>query len=127
MLTNDRDSRVLADVAALGATPDSRRMTPHDRPKPPVPPMAPIVGPRHTSGTGKPGDPFVLEDETPRPGPPPKADADALLWTSPERIAALRRAEEADREEARKARRARMLATVAGARYPGDHPEGEDR
>jgi hypothetical protein len=104
--------------------------------------MAPI-GPRHVSGTGRPGDPFVFSDETPlpasewaarrrlalgeQPAPPPKADADALLWTSPERLASLRRAEEADREEARKARRARLLATVAGARWPGDHPEEEDR
>jgi hypothetical protein len=89
-LETTRDSNVLAAVEALGGTFDAPKMTPHARPLPPLPPMQP-VGPKHVSGTGKPGDPFMLDDE------------------------------------ARKARRARMLAIVAGARYPGDHPEEEDR
>jgi hypothetical protein len=114
-LANDRDSRVLADVAALAGTVSDPKMTPHDRPRPPVPPMAPI-GPRHVSGTGRPGDPFVFADPEPTPqGPYAPSDVGAPLQ-SPERIAAI------------KARRARMLATVAGARWPGDRPEeGEDR
>jgi hypothetical protein len=64
--TDDRDSRVLADMEALGGTFGDPKMTPRPRPLPPVPPMAP-VGPRHVSGTGRPGDPFVFEDETPLP------------------------------------------------------------
>jgi hypothetical protein len=90
--------------------------------------MAP-VGPRHVSGTGRPGDPVLFSDADPAPqGPFATTDANALLWHSAEaKAAAIKRAEAIDAEEARKARRARMLATVAGARYPGDHPEGEDR
>jgi hypothetical protein len=122
-LANDRDSRVLADVAALGGTFDAPKM--HGRtPAPPTQVMAP-VGPRHVSGTGKRGDPFVFDTDTPA-----RAVARGehpAVWTSAERLAALRRAEEADREEARKARRARLLQIVSGARWPGDHPEGEDR
>jgi hypothetical protein len=92
--------------------------------------MTEPTGPRHVSGTGRPGDPFLFADPgdpTPQ-GPHGTTDADALLWRSAEaKASAIKRAEAIDAEETRKARRARMLATVAGARFPGDHyPEGEN-
>ena len=118
-----------AELAGLGAVADPR-MNPRT-PASPAQTMAPIVGPRHISGSGRPGDPFVFEDETPLPASEWAArralarGEHPALWTSAERLAALRRSEEADREEARKARRARLLQIVSGARWPGDHPEGD--
>jgi hypothetical protein len=60
---------------------------------------AELAGPRHLSGSGRVGDPFVLSDSTVEP---------ASDWA-----------------ERRRARQARMWATVAGARFPGDRPEDD--
>jgi hypothetical protein len=150
-LETTRDSRVLEDVAALGGTFGDPKMTPRPRPNPPVPPMRPYPEPvaqgpfqtndaalwmsperraamvraeaadaaeqaaerqrRYVSGTGRPGDPFVFADVTVEP---------ASEWQGRKQL-------DREADARRKARRDRMLATVAGARYPGDHyPEGEN-
>jgi hypothetical protein len=107
MKDTTRASEQAQEIGLVGVA--GGRMTPHSRPLPPVPAMAP-VGPRHVSGTGKPGSPFVLEDETVQPAPE---------W-------AQRRQLDREAEARRRARRDHMLAIVSAARHPGDR-EDPDR
>lgn len=117
--SDDRDSRVLADVAALPGLTSPRRMTPHT-PKPPPQTMRPLdVEP-------VPQSPHRTTDALPN---------DAALWMSPERRAAIERAEATDAEETYQERqrredeerhRAGVARMLAAERRSRDRRDAED-
>jgi hypothetical protein len=115
-LANDRDSNVLAAAEALGGTFDAPKMTPHPRPLPPLPPMRQL-------------------DVEPVEQGPHGPDPDALLWTSPERLAAIKRAEAIDaaetyqerqRREDEERHRAGVRRMLEAERRYRDHRDQED-
>jgi hypothetical protein len=105
MRDTTRASEQAQEIGLVGVA--GGRMTPHPRPAPPVPPLQPI-GPRHLSGSGRVGDPFVLADDV----------EPASEW-------AQRRQLDREAEARRRARRDHMLAIVSAARYPGDREDVE--